>query len=181
MLLFGLQQGDDTLGGLHCGIHGYCTPTSTLPSGKLFPSTSVCLSVMSVCLSVSFCLSVFLSLSLCLSLSASVPSTFSRSLFLSLCMSLFSRSVSPRYLSHSVCLSFRPLFTSLSLSLPSLPLTLAYSVYAGLMRIQAHIGEGNSCCKLPPGALGCLSTDVSGQSDIRHTYNTLIEMHLSQA
>ena len=135
---------------------------------------------MSVCLSlsISFCLSVFfLSLSLCLSLSASVPSTFSRSLFLSLCKSLFSRSVSPRHLSHFVCLSFRPLSTSLSLSLPSLPLTLSYSVYAGLMRFQVHIGKGNSCCKLPPGALGCLSTDVSGQSDIRHTYNTLIEMH----
>ena len=129
---------------------------------SLFLSLSV-----SLCVSLTLFVSFFLCFCPLYFLSVSLPFT--------LYVPLFSICLSPSSL--SLCLSFRPLSTSLSLFLLSLPLTLSSSVYVGLVRFQVHIGEGNSCCKLLPGAPGCLSTDVSGQSDIRHTYNTLIEMH----
>ena len=109
MLLFGLQQGNVTLGGLHCGLHGYCTLTSTLPSGKLFPSTSVCLSCLSVCLFLSLSVSLcFFSHSLCVFLFLPLSPLLS--------LGLFSF--------HSVSPSF------LDLSLPVISLTLFVYLFA---------------------------------------------------
>ena len=99
-----------------------CAVVDPTLDGRFSLSVCLCLSVcLSLCLSLCFsvslslCLSLFLSLSVCLP--ACLPACLSDCLSLSLCVCLFSVSVSLSVcLSVSVCLSL-----SVSLSLPTFP------------------------------------------------------------